>query len=98
MIEAVVLEGTPHASLPATTAAHAALQPMDAPITTHAVTLPDIVAPNPKLTTSPRDVTHTSIQTGASLTPATPTAQHRNFIQKSKTTPKTLYCPINSTI
>ena len=44
MTEVGVLEGIPHSLLPATTAAHATLQPIDAPITT-----PAIVAPHPTL-------------------------------------------------
>ena len=57
MREATVLDGTPHAPLPATIAAHAALWPMDAPITTCAMTLAGIVTPHPAPTTSPADIT-----------------------------------------
>ena len=38
-----------------------------------------IVTPHPALTTSPTDITHATLQTRASLTPATPTTQDRNI-------------------
>ena len=76
--EAAVLEGTPHTPLPATTAAHATLWPMDDPITTHALTPTGIVAPHPTFTISPADVIHATLQTRACLTPAPITSQHRN--------------------
>ena len=82
MKEAAVSEDTPHALHLAITAARATLWPIDAPIITHTVTPTD----NLTLTTSATDVTHTNPETGASLTPATPTALHRKHIQdKSKT-------------
>ena len=75
---AAVLEGTHHASHPATVMAHATLQLKDALIATCAMTHPTgIVTPHATLTTSPTNITHTTIpQTGASLTPATLTALH----------------------
>ena len=48
MTEVIVLEGTPYALLPATTAACTTIQPMDAPIPIHT-----IVAPHSTLTISP---------------------------------------------
>ena len=89
MTETAVLESTPHTSLAATTAACATLQPIDAPITTHAMTPNGIVAQNPTLATSPTDITHATPLTGAGLAPATPTAQHRNLSPESKAMPKT---------
>ena len=68
-----VLEGTPRALLPATTAAHPALQPMHSPVT-HC----SVVTPHPALTTSPTVTTQATPWTGASLTPATPTTQHKD--------------------
>ena len=88
MTEAAVLEGTPHIPLPATAAVHAALWPIDTPITTHTMTPTDIVTPHPTLTTSPTDVTHTTLQTRASLTPATPTAQYINLSPEKQTMSK----------
>ena len=79
MTEAAVLKGTPHAPLPATTAACATLQPMDAPITPCTVIPTDIVAPHPALTTSPTGTTHATPWTGASLFQATHTAQHKDL-------------------
>ena len=79
MTEAAVLEGTPDAPLPATAAAHAALWLMDTPITTCTMTPTGIVTPHPTLATSPTDVSHATTETGTSLAPATPTAQHRNL-------------------
>ena len=57
MTEVAVLEGTPHAPLPANAAAHVTLQPMDDPITTHAMTPTGIVTPLPAPATSPIDIT-----------------------------------------
>ena len=74
--EAAALEGTPHALLPATTAAHTALQPMDAPITPHTKIQTGIVTPYPTLPISPADATHTTPLTGADLTPVVPTMQY----------------------
>ena len=48
--EAAVSEGTPHTPHPATAEACASLWPVDAPITTHAVTPTSIVTPHPTLT------------------------------------------------
>ena len=56
--EASALEETPHALLPATTAAHATLQLMDAPITHHTVIPTGIVIPHPILTISSTGTTH----------------------------------------
>ena len=79
MTEAAVLEGTPHALLPATAAAHAAPQLMDAPITPCTVIQKGIAALHPALTTSPVGTTHVTPQTGASLTPAAPSTQHKDL-------------------
>ena len=79
LTEAAVLEGIPHTPLPATTAACTTLWPMDAPITTPAMTPTNIVTPHTTLATSPTDVTHATLQTRAGLALATPTAQHRNL-------------------
>ena len=68
--EAATLEGTPHAHLLATIAAHAALPLMDAPTVITTV----IVTPHPILTTSP---TGTTPQTKATLAPAAPAMQHK---------------------
>ena len=70
-------KGTPHDPLPATAAVNAALQPMDAPITPHAMIPTGIVTHHPTLATSPRGTTHATPQTGTSLTLALPTAQHK---------------------
>ena len=77
MTEAAVSEGTPHTPNLATIAAHTALWPINAPITTCTMTPTGIVTPHPPLATSPTDVTHAIPQTRASLTPATPTTLHR---------------------
>ena len=45
--EAAILQGIPHVPLPATTAAHATLLPMDTPIPTHALTPTDTATPHP---------------------------------------------------
>ena len=76
--KATVLEGTPCTPHPATTAALATLQLMDAPITTHAETPTGIVTPHPTLTTSPADVIHATPQTRAG-----PTALHRKHSQEN---------------
>ena len=78
MTEAAILEGTPNTLLPATTAAHATLQLMDTPITPHTMIPTGIVIFHPVLTISLTDATHTTPQTGAGLTPATPTMPHKN--------------------
>ena len=72
-----------YAPYQATAAAHAILWLMGSPITTHAMTyLTIIVTPHPAVTTSPTDVTCTTVsQTGATLAPATPTTLHRNHSQ-----------------
>ena len=72
--KADVLEGTPQALLPATAAAHANPQLIDAPIAPHAMIPTGIVALHPTLATSPVDATHATPWTGTSLTRATPTA------------------------
>ena len=56
--EAAALEGTPCPFLPATAAAYATLQLMDAPITHCALIPTDIVTPHPTLTTSPEAPLH----------------------------------------
>ena len=68
-----------HTPLPATTAAHTTLQPMDTPVTPHTVIPTGIVAPHPAFTTSPTGATHATPQTTAALTPATPTTQHKDL-------------------
>ena len=77
MTEAAALEGTPYALLPATTAACAALQLIDASITPHIIMPTGIVAPQPALTISPAGTIHATPQTTSSLPPAAPTMQHR---------------------
>ena len=57
---AAVSVGTPCVSHPTTPAAHTTLQPMDAPITTHAMTQL-AVKQHPTVTTSPIDVIYTTI-------------------------------------
>ena len=78
MTEAAVLEGKPHAPLPANAAAYATFWLMDVPITPHTVISAGIVTPYPALATSSTDITTATPWIGASLSPATPTAQHRN--------------------
>ena len=81
-IEAAVSEGTlliPHL---AATAACATLWLIDAPITTHTITLTIIVKPHSTLTTSPSDNTHATPQTRPGLTPAAPTTLHRTHSQE----------------
>ena len=68
--EAAASERTPHAILTATTAVHATLQLMDAPVNSY-VTIPiGIVVPHPALAISPAGTTHTTPWTGASLAPS----------------------------
>ena len=73
--EARALEGTPHSLLPATAAAHAALQPMDPPITPCATITTGTVTPHPTLPISPGGAAHTTSQTEGTLSPAAPTTQ-----------------------
>ena len=75
--EAVALEGTPHALLLATTAAHATLQQMDVPITPCAMIPLLIVTPHVVLAISAKGVTHATPWIRASLIPAAPTMQHK---------------------
>ena len=96
--EAPVSEGTPCTLHVAAMAAHAALQPMDALITTHTMTPTSIEAPNPALITSHVDITHATPQTRASLTPATPTAMYRKHSQGKPSNVQDLQLPINPTI
>ena len=81
MIETSVSEGTPHTPHPATAAAPTALWLMDTPTLTCAMKSTSIVVPHPSLTTPPADITHATLQTGASLTPVTPIALHRKHCQ-----------------
>ena len=86
--EAAVLEGTPNTPLPATTAACATPQPMDASITPHTMIPTGIVTPHPTLAISPIGTTHATPWTRASHTPATLTAQHKDLSpEKSGNTP-----------
>ena len=87
-----VLEGTPHTLLPATTAGHTTLQPKDTSITPYTK-----VTPLPKLNTS---LTGATPWTGASLTPATPTTQHKDLSQSNaqNSTPNKPNCPQTVTI
>ena len=75
MTGVAVSEGTHCTLYLATTVAHAALLPMDAPMAIWIMTHPTgIVTPNLALVTSSTDLTHATIpQTGAGLTSATPT-------------------------
>ena len=77
--DAAVLEGTPCAPLPSTMAAHTTPQPVDAPITPYSVIPAGIVTPHPALATSSTEATHATSQTGAGLTPETPTAQPKDL-------------------
>ena len=77
--EAAALEGTPHALLSATVAAHAFLQLIDAPIIPHAMITTGIIAPHPAPNISPAGTTHTTQWTGASLAPATPAIPHKDL-------------------
>ena len=79
LTEAADLEGTPCTLPPATTSAHAILQPIETPITLHTMIPTGIVVPHPTLTISPADITHATPWTGADLTPAAPTTQHKNL-------------------
>ena len=74
-----VSEGTHCTPHPTTSAAPAALWPMDIPVAIHTVTHSScIVTPHAALATSPTDITHATIpQTRAGLNPATPTVLHR---------------------
>ena len=95
--EAAVLEGTPHVLLPATAATHATPQPMDGPITPHAVIPSGIVALHPTLTTSPVGATLANPWTRASLTPAAPTTQHKDFSPGKSSNVQDPQPPINPT-
>ena len=68
-----VLEGTPHALLPATAATWATLQLMNTPITPHA-----IATPHPTFATSLASTAHAILWTTAGLTPADPTTQQKD--------------------
>ena len=97
LIEAAVLEDIHHAPLSATTAAHTTLLPMDSPITPHTLIPTGIVMPYPTFTTSPADTTHTTPQTRASLTPATPTAQYKDLSPEMSSNAPDPQHPINPT-
>ena len=75
--EAAALEDMPHALLPATTAAPATLQLMDAPITSHTMIPTGIVTPDPTLTISPTVANHATPWTGAGLTLPTHVLPHK---------------------
>ena len=90
MTEVAVLESTSHALLPATRAAHTAVQQMDAPIIPHA-----IVAPHPALVTSPTGTTHATPWTRAGLTPATPATQHMDHNTRKSSNAQDPQPPIN---
>ena len=77
MTKAAALRNTPRALLPATTAAHTTLQPMDAPITPHTVMMTGTVAPHPTLAISAVGATHISPLTEATLAPAASTTHHK---------------------
>ena len=77
--EAAILEGTPHALLPATTVAGATPQPVGTPVTPCTVMPSGIVSLHPALTTSPMGTTHTTPWTGTNLTLAAPATQHKNL-------------------
>ena len=77
--EAAILEGTPCALLPATAAAHSAPEPMDAPISPHAMVPTGIVTLHPTLATSPMGSAHANSQNRADLVPATPATQHKDI-------------------
>ena len=91
------LEGTPHTLLPATTAAHATLQPMDAVTTPHAMITTGTVAPHALLTISPTGATHTTWWTEATLTPAAPTTQHKILSPGRQSNAQGPQPPINPT-
>ena len=96
--KAAVSEDTLHIPHPATTATCTTLQPMDAAITTYAVTPTGIVIPHPALTTIPADVSHTTPQTRAGVIPATPTTLYRKHSQEKPSYTQDLQPPINPTI
>ena len=96
--EAAASEGSSSAPHQATAAACTTLQPMDAPIIIHTMTLTGIVAPHPTLTTSPMGVTHATPQTGASLTPATPTMLHREHSQEQPSYIQDLQPPLDPNV
>ena len=95
--EAAALEGTLCNPLPATAAAYTALQPMDTPVTPHTVIPTGIVTPHPALAISPTGTTHATPQTGAGITPATPTAQHRDLSPEKSSNAQDPQPPINPT-
>ena len=74
MTEVAVLEGTSRVFLPATSAAGATLQLMNAPITFHAT-----VTPHPATATSPTGTTHATSWTRANIALATTATQHRDL-------------------
>ena len=96
-MEAAVLEGTPHAPLPATTAACTALQPADVPITPHAMIPTGIVTSHPTLATSPTDTTHATPRTRAGLAPAATTTEHRDLSPEKSSNAQDPQSPINPT-
>ena len=83
---AAVTEGIHHAPNPATAVVHSTLWLIDVPITTHAMTHPTcIITLHPRLTTSPTNITDTTIPwTGAGLTAATLTVWIREHSQWGK--------------
>ena len=93
MTKAAVLEGTSHALLPATPAPCTTLQLMDVPI----IPCTMIFTPHPTLTTSPTGTTHATLQTGASFTPATPTAQQGDLSPEKSSNAQYPKFPINPT-
>ena len=96
--EAAALEGTPYTHLPATAAACATIQPIDAPIAPQAVIPTGIVVPNPTLNISPIGTAHATPQTGADLVPAAPTMQHKNLSPGKSSNPQDPQPPINPTV
>ena len=96
--EVAVLEGTPHAPFPAIAAACAALCLMDASITTHAMTPTSIATPHSTIATSSTDITHTTPQTRAGFTPATPTTQQMNLSPEKPNNSQDPQLPINPTV
>ena len=76
--EAAALEGTPHALLPATTAAHATLQPMDTPFIPCAMMPTGIVAPHHALSISPTGTTQTTPTDKSWSPPAIPIMPHKD--------------------
>ena len=73
MTKAAILEATPCAPLPATTAAYVTLLPVDASVIPCAMIPTGVVIPNPTLAASPSGATHATPQTVACPAPATPT-------------------------